>query len=1252
MASPISNMLRARVRRPSMFNKLCQPEDTLKYFPNGAYIGWSGFTGVGYPKKTPTFLADHVERNNLQGKLRYSLFVGASSGAETENRWAALDMIERRSPHQVGKAISKGINEGRINFFDKHLSMFPVDLVYGFYTKDKPTKGLDVVVVEATDILEDGSIVPGASVGATPELVQMADKVIIEVNTALPSFEGLHDITMTDLPPRRKPYLIMGVEDRIGTTSIPIDPEKVVAVIESDYQDQTLPNTPADEGSYKIAGHLIEFLEHEVSQGRLPKNLLPIQSGIGNIANAVIGGLNDSKFQNLKVWTEVIQDTFLDLFDSGKLDFATATSIRFSPDGFHRFYSNWETYHDKLLLRAQQVSNSPEIIRRLGVIGMNTPVEVDIYAHANSTCVMGSRMLNGLGGSADFLRSSKYSIMHTPSTRPSKTDPHGVSCIVPMCTHVDQTEHDLDCIVTEQGLADVRGLSPRERAKVIIDKCAHPNYRPILKAYYEKAEYECLKKGWGHEPHMLFNTFDMHKALIEEGSMAKASVTPCKSKPNSAGGLLMFIAWAGLRAELEWKASAGPARGRHTGKLPMQLLISGIFAVISRAAYPAAAFGEQALADINSKGQSGPNPEDILLTKPRWVRNHLEIMEALAPATVAAGAAAATAAIAYLDAKFHLGKDIKAIRLKSWVGREWNRAVKQQRCSLYYFLEDAARTRGNEQALWSRVGCYTWTEALDRAHQYGQFFLSKGVKPGDLVALIMRNTPDFMLTWMGLFSIGAAPAMINHHLTGKALLHCLDISTANLVFVDGDDHILERINEVRGELEGEGTNIVMLDDVRDQIYNQTKPERPGDELRNGVNGGSPMALFYTSGTTGFPKACILPTAYGFQLGLGNTWENYPVETPQRVYCCMPYYHGTGGITSMAQLLNGATLCVGPKFSVSRFWQDIRDSEATWFVYVGETVRYLLSAPPSPLDKEHNVHSIYGNGLRPDVWDRFKERFGLTQVYEMFNQTEGMLTLANPSNNDFTAHSVGHHGALLRLKYHNLLVPVAVDAESGDILRNEKGFAQRVPYEEGGEILIKIPGEKVFSGYFNNPEATKKKYIHHVFKKGDCYYRTGDCLRRDRDGRWYFMDRLGDTFRWKGENVSTAEVSEILGKYPGVLEANVYGVQLPSHDGRAGAVAITIDPAVKHSFDHEHFLKHARSKLPKYAVPIFVRHVANQSAMHNNKQNKMPLKVEGVHPEKVQGGDTMFWIGDHGKGRTYIPFTKEDWDDLHFGKAKL
>lgn len=386
---------------------------------------------------------------------------------------------------------------------------------------DKPKNKIDVAVIEATAITEDGGIVPGASVGASPELVQMADKVIVEVNTSGPSLEGLHDIYVPEKPPFTKPMMVMRPQDRIGTPQIPVDPEKVVAIVEGDYADQTPMNSPEDETSQAIASNLIEFLQHEVKMGRMPENLHPLQSGIGNIANAVIGGLTKggANFKNLTVWTEVLQDSFLDLFDSGNVDFATATSIRFSPEGFRRFYENYDRYADKVLLRPQLISNSPEIIRRLHCIGMNTPVEVDIFAHANSTCVMGSRMLNGLGGSADFLRSSKYSIMHTPSSRASKTDPTGVSCIVPMATHVDQTEHDLDMIVTEQGFADVRGLSPRERARVIIKKCAHPDYQPILHDYLDRSEFDLLKKGMGHEPHLLFQSFKMHKNLQENGTM-------------------------------------------------------------------------------------------------------------------------------------------------------------------------------------------------------------------------------------------------------------------------------------------------------------------------------------------------------------------------------------------------------------------------------------------------------------------------------------------------------------------------------------------------------------------------------------------------------------------------------------------------------------------------------------------------------------------------------------------------------------
>lgn len=523
----ISQLLKDRVRYAPYLKKVKKAEELVPLFKHGQNLGWSGFTGVGTPKAVPEALVAHVEKNNLQGKFAFNLFVGASAGPE-EELWATHDMILRRTPHQVGKPIAKAINQGKIKFFDKHLSMFPQDLTYGFYTKDRtdPHKFLDYTIIEATAIKEDGSIVPGPSVGGSPEFISVSDKVIIEVNTATPSFEGLHDIDMPVNPPFRKPYPYIKVDDKCGIDAIPVDPERVIAIVESTQKDKVPLNTPSDEMSRAIAGHLVDFFRNEVKYGRLPENLLPLQSGIGNIANAVIEGLAGADFKHLNVWTEVLQDSFLDLFENGSLDYATATSIRLTENGFDRVFGDWETFKSKLCLRSQVVSNNPEMIRRLGVIAMNTPVEVDIYAHANSTNVNGSRMLNGLGGSADFLRNAKLSIMHAPSARPTKTDPTGISSIVPFASHVDQTEHDLDILVTDQGLADLRGLSPRERAREIIKQCAHPDYKALLTDYLERSEHYARKHNCLHEPHMLKNALKFHTNLAEKGTMKVDSWDP------------------------------------------------------------------------------------------------------------------------------------------------------------------------------------------------------------------------------------------------------------------------------------------------------------------------------------------------------------------------------------------------------------------------------------------------------------------------------------------------------------------------------------------------------------------------------------------------------------------------------------------------------------------------------------------------------------------------------------------------------
>lgn len=513
--------LASRIGKKSLLNKVRNVEDIVSHFKNDMYLGWSGFTGVGGPKLVPTALADHVERMKLnQGgeEMRFNLITGASTDLPIESRWADLKMIKRRTPHQVGKRISSAINRGEILFFDKHLSMTPQDMLYGYYTKPRASSGIDVALVEATEIDETGGLILGPSVGAVPEMVACADKVVIELNTSLPSFKGIHDIDMPVLPPHRAPYMMRNVKDRFGTLSVPIPEEKILAIVESTQRDTVPENAPSDAMSEQIANHLINFFKDEVNAGRLPPNLHPLQSGIGNVANAIVGGLATSDFEHLEVWTEVFQDSFLDFLENGKLDYASSTSVRLTPKGFDRFFKNFDEFKQKIVLRSQQVSNHPELIRRLGCIAMNTPVEIDLYGHANSTCVNGSRMLNGLGGSGDFLRNAKLSVMHTPSTRPSKVDKRGISCIVPFASHIDHTEHDLDVIVTEQGLADLRGLAPRERSRVIVDKCAHPEYRDQLHAYLNLAEQQCAGRAM-HEPHSLANAFRMHLNLEKEGTM-------------------------------------------------------------------------------------------------------------------------------------------------------------------------------------------------------------------------------------------------------------------------------------------------------------------------------------------------------------------------------------------------------------------------------------------------------------------------------------------------------------------------------------------------------------------------------------------------------------------------------------------------------------------------------------------------------------------------------------------------------------
>ncbi|MFA5962729.1 MAG: acetyl-CoA hydrolase/transferase family protein [Sphingomonas sp.] len=477
---------------------------------DGQTIGMSGFTGSGYPKAVPIALARRIEAEHAAGRpFRVRIWTGASTGPELDGALARADGIEFRLPYNSDPIAREKINRGEMEYFDMHLSQVAPMAWQGFLGP------LDVALIEVTGIREDGSLIPSSSVGNNKTWLDRADRVILEVNRwQNPALEGMHDIYYgTRLPPDRVPIPLVRADDRIGTPYLACDPAKIVAIVETDSPDRNLPFAAPDDAALAIAGHLLDFLAHEVARGRLPASLLPIQSGVGNIANAVLTGLVDSPFSNLTAFTEVIQDGMLDLLDSGTLRMASATAFSLSPEAAARINADMGRYRDRMILRPQEISNHPELIRRLGCIAMNGLIEADIYGNVNSTHVMGSRIQNGIGGSGDFARNAYVSIFMTPSTAKGGK----ISAIVPQASHVDHITQDVQVIVTEQGLADLRGLSPKQRATLIIERCAHPSYRPMLADYYARAR----AGAYGQQsPSLPGEALSWHQRFIDTGSMA------------------------------------------------------------------------------------------------------------------------------------------------------------------------------------------------------------------------------------------------------------------------------------------------------------------------------------------------------------------------------------------------------------------------------------------------------------------------------------------------------------------------------------------------------------------------------------------------------------------------------------------------------------------------------------------------------------------------------------------------------------
>jgi len=499
----------SRIRCPKLRQRIMSARDAAALIPSGVNVGMSGFTGAGYPKAVPGALAEHIRAAQARDEnFRISVWTGASTAPELDGALAEVNGIQMRLPYQSDPLCRQKINDGHMEYMDIHLSHVAQHAWSGFYGK------LDIAVIEVVGVTEDGRLIPSSSVGNNKTWIDQANKVILEVNHGQSAgLEGMHDIYYgTALPPRRKPIPLTRPEERFGEKYLICPPEKIIAVVETNAPDRNSRFSPPDENSQRIANHLLDFFSREVEAKRLPPELLPLQSGVGNIANAVMAGLNEGPFNNMTAFTEVLQDGMLAMLKSGKLAKASATAFSLSPEANEELANNIDFYRDRIVLRSQEISNHPEVIRRLGVIALNGMIEADIYGNVNSTHVMASRIMNGIGGSGDFARNGYLSVFMTPSTAKGGT----ISTIVPMVSHVDHTEHDVQIVVTEQGLADLRGLPPRQRALNIIENCAHPDFRPQLRDYFERA---CNSKRGMHTPHLLDEALSWHHRYEACGQM-------------------------------------------------------------------------------------------------------------------------------------------------------------------------------------------------------------------------------------------------------------------------------------------------------------------------------------------------------------------------------------------------------------------------------------------------------------------------------------------------------------------------------------------------------------------------------------------------------------------------------------------------------------------------------------------------------------------------------------------------------------
>ena len=484
-------------------------EEAAQFVKNGDQVGFSGFTAAGVPKAVPSAIAKIAEEEHAKGRsFKINVVTGASSGDPLDGALSRAKAIGFRAPYQNNLDIRNAINAQEVDYVDMHLSQLAQEVRYGFYG------GIDVAIVEAADVTENGEIVLTSGVGNIQTYTRMAKKIIVELNHKhKKELKGIHDICELKDPPHREAIPVFKVNDRCGSPVLKVDPNKIVAVVETELGNSMSKFTPIDETTAKIGQNVADFLVSQLRLGIIPKEFLPLQSGVGNVANAVLGCLGENpEVPAFTMYTEVIQNSVVKLMKNGRITFASGCSLTVTDEAMADIYHNLPFFKDKFVLRPAEISNSPEVIRRLGVISINTALEADIFGNVNSTHVLGTKMMNGIGGSGDFTRNAYISIFTCPSIQKDGK----ISPIVPMVSHLDHSEHSVNIIITEQGIADLRGKTPIQRAKTIIENCVHPDFKELL--------WDYLKLGKkAHTPITLQAALGMHIEFAKSGDMRKTS---------------------------------------------------------------------------------------------------------------------------------------------------------------------------------------------------------------------------------------------------------------------------------------------------------------------------------------------------------------------------------------------------------------------------------------------------------------------------------------------------------------------------------------------------------------------------------------------------------------------------------------------------------------------------------------------------------------------------------------------------------